>query len=77
MRSVHDIARALKAKTDAGALLLLDGNVYNEPDWIITPDEISFGRPGFRIMLWDRAGEWGNTKDARKSLKTIRVLVDA
>ncbi len=77
MQTIHDTARALKAKTSAGAVLCLDGEFYQRPKWRINRNEISFGTPGFRLMLWDRAEEWATETEARKSLKKIRVLVDA
>ena len=75
--SIHEIATRLKTKTDAGAVLFDGGDVYDKPTWTITEDEISFAQDNTRIMIWHSNGEWATKTEARKSLKEIRVLVDA
>ena len=77
--TLHETAAALKTKTDAGAVLVFDGELWANPIWRITDKEISFANSGCRIILWDKAGEWGTTKaEAMRVIKKrIRVLVDA
>lgn len=50
MKTLHEIATAIKAKTDAGAVLMFDGELWANPVWTVTPDEVSFGNSGCRII---------------------------
>lgn len=72
---IHDMAMALKKKTDAGAILFDGGNYYDKPEWRITGSEISFAQGNMRVMIFGDG--WGNATDAEQSLKEMRALVDA
>lgn len=70
----------MKAKTDAGAVLMFDGELWSNPKWNITDQEVSFGNSGSRIILWSRDPEWDamNKAEANRVItKRLRVLVDA
>ena len=79
-QNLRDRVTAMKAKTDAGAVLMFDGELWSNPVWKITAKEISFGNSGARVILWSKDPEWGATSEAeanRVITKRLRVLVDA
>lgn len=80
MQDLHERCRTMKAKTDAGAVLMFDGELWSNPKWNITDQEVSFENSGSRIILWSRDPEWGAMSRAeanRVITKRLRVLVDA
>lgn len=72
---MHEWARELKEKTDKGAILAIDGELWIKPEWRISEVEITIRSGNCTHVLWER----GDTPKASEKYwrKRLRVLVDA
>jgi len=77
---LHDYVRELKAKTDAGAVLLLDGELHVKFKWLISKRRIAIKEtsPSATVTygIWDACES--TPEEAEEWLRdNVRVLVDA
>lgn len=78
--SIQGYAQSLRAKTRTGAVLMFDGQPFENPNWVINKRRVAFWVKSptlrFEQSLWDYGD--GSPEDAeREARKRIRVLVDA
>lgn len=68
-------ANSLRVKTEKGAALFFDGELYEKPEWEINRWRVTFTSGNVTIWLWQSGDD---AKEAEKDLRNrIRVLVDA
>jgi hypothetical protein len=72
---MREYAQELKQKTAKGAILAIDGEIWDKPRWWISDEKITVRSGNCIQLLWER-GE--SPKIFEKHWrKRIRVLVDA
>jgi hypothetical protein len=72
---MHDWARGLKDKTDAGAMLFWDGELWENPVWTITDRMICFTSGNTTQMLLEPGDK---PDEAEFEIRgRLRVLMDA
>jgi len=75
MDDLHKLCRKLKRKTDAGAVVIFDGELWDKPKWKINPVQIEMASGNCALLLWQRGD---SRADAMNVIaKRMRVLVDA
>ena len=75
MSVLHDWAKTLKAKTDAGALMSFDDEMIIRPKWLISKERVAMKiDPTTTYSLWDRS-EGDTPEEALAELKPrIRIF---
>ncbi len=72
---LHDWARKLKARTDAGAIIIYDNDVIEKPEWRITEGEIAIRTGNTTFPLWQRGDDMTEAECDLRS--RIRAYVPA
>lgn len=76
--TLHAWAKYLKSKTDKGAALFLDGELWPHPEWHIGKDRISFTCGNTTQMVLEPGADRDEIEEIEADMrKRIRVLVDA
>lgn len=75
MNDLHKLAKSLKAKTDNGAVVMFDRELWDKVTWEITPSKIEMHSGSCALLFWTRGD---SRADAMRVIaKRLRVLVDA